>query len=206
MSGKNGDARKNKQQPQQQGSQPKSNAFGFGAFGSTSTFGQPQQPQSANPMFGNLGAPSTSTSTFGLFAQNTKPETTTSTFGVPKPATGFGAFGGCTTTFGEGTSAFGFTGNGLLGSTTNTGGTFGSGGKPDGGNNPATSLWGRNLAPITTGTASPPFSVYSEKDPASSVPLQYQTISAMQTYRSTSIEVHLTLVHYVRSGVSNVTL
>lgn len=189
MSSKNGNARKNKQQPRQQGSQPKSNAFGFGAFGSTSTFGQPQQPQSANPMFGNLGAPSTSTSTFGLFAQNTKPETTTFTFGVPKPATGFGASGGCTTTFDEGTSAFGFTGTSLFGSTTNTGGTFGSGGEPDGGNNPATSLWGRNLAaPITTGTASPPFSAYSEKDPASSVPLQYQTISAMQTYRSTSIE------------------
>jgi len=37
------------------------------AFGSTSAFGQPQQQQPANPMFGNLGTTNTTTSPFGMF-------------------------------------------------------------------------------------------------------------------------------------------
>ncbi|KAI6135156.1 hypothetical protein EV401DRAFT_884577 [Pisolithus croceorrhizus] len=193
------------QQPQQQGSafgQP--GAFGTGgAFGSNGTFGQPQQPQAANPMFGNIGTPSTGTSTFGSFGQpTTQPATTTSAFGAPKPASGFGAFGGGgTNAFGTGTGTFGSTttapatGTGIFGSS-NTGGTFGTGGGLFGQNKPATTNFGSTpasgqdgtVAAITTGTASPPYSVYTEKDPSSSSNLQYQTITAMPAYRGTSLE------------------
>ena len=37
------------------------------AFGSTGAFGQPQQQQPANPMFGNLGTANTTTTPFGMF-------------------------------------------------------------------------------------------------------------------------------------------
>ncbi|KIO12458.1 hypothetical protein M404DRAFT_677694 [Pisolithus tinctorius Marx 270] len=52
----------------------------------------------------------------------------------------------------------------------------------------ATGQDGAVTTAVTTGTASPPYSVYSEKDPSSSVALQYQTITAMPAYRGTSLE------------------
>lgn len=200
----------NQQQNQQQQPQPQGSAFGQpgafgtgGAFGSNGTFGQPQQPQTANPMFGNLGTPSTGTSAFSGFGQPaTQPATTASAFGAPKPTSGFGAFGGGgTNAFGGGTGAFGSTttapatGTGVFGSS-NTGGAFGSAGGLFGPSKPATTTFGSTPATgqdgtataVTTGTASPPYSVYSEKDPASSATLHYQTITAMPAYRGTSLE------------------
>lgn len=134
----------------------------------------------------------------------------TSAFGA-KPA--FGAFGGAgTSTFGSaGTGAFGQnntnnTGTGAFGQPANTGSTFGGGGlfgaKPatapgvfggatstggTAGNDNATGA----VAPVTTGTANPPYSVHSEKDTtgAQTVTLHYQSISMMPAYRGSSFEV-----------------
>ena len=45
-------------------------------------------------------------------------------------------------------------------------------------------------APVTTGSANPPFTAFTEKDSVNSnVTLQYQSISAMPQYRSASFEV-----------------
>jgi nuclear pore complex protein Nup98-Nup96 len=47
-----------------------------------------------------------------------------------------------------------------------------------------------NVAPVTTGSSNPPYSVFTEKDPANaSVALQYQSISCMPAYKGTSFEV-----------------
>ncbi|KAH7926776.1 hypothetical protein BV22DRAFT_1111472 [Leucogyrophana mollusca] len=206
-------AQNQQQQQQQQGGsafgQP--NTFGSGgAFGATTgAFGQPQQQQpQANPMFGGLGtAGNSGNSAFGAFGQNTaqQPAANNSVFGAPKPATGFGAFGGGTSTFGTG-GAFGATNNnagtsatggGLFGTSstnTNTGGAFGTGLF---GQNKAATGFGtttntanqENVAPVTTGTSNPAYSVFSEKDTANAnIVLQYQTITAMPAYRGTSLE------------------
>ncbi|KAI5987591.1 hypothetical protein EDC04DRAFT_1493147 [Pisolithus marmoratus] len=164
--------------------------------GPANAFKRPQQSLSENLLSGNSGPFSTSsTSAFGVLGQNTtKPEMTTAALGGP--ATGFGAFA---TTFGGSASTFGSTtrpptaGHGFFGSTTNTGGTCGSGGKLDGPNmrafegKPVTDQGG-TVAPAPIGTASPPYSIYAEKDPLSTAELQYFTISAMPAYRGTSIE------------------
>ncbi|KAL4076294.1 nucleoporin autopeptidase-domain-containing protein [Scleroderma citrinum] len=195
------------QQQQQQGSafgQP--GAFGSGAFGSTSAFGQPQQQQPANPMFGTTN---TTTTPFGGFGQTTAQPTTTaaSVFGAPKPATGFGAFGGGTSGFGGGTNAFGSTnttattgtgtGTGMFGSNTGTTGAFGAGAGMFGQNKPTTTGFGTaaatpgqdgTAAPVSTGTASPPYNAFNEKDPSTNTNLQYQTITALPAYRGTSLE------------------
>ncbi|KAH7909456.1 nucleoporin autopeptidase-domain-containing protein [Hygrophoropsis aurantiaca] len=203
----------NQQQQQQPGSafgQP--NTFGAGgAFGNAAgAFGQPQQQQpQANPMFGGLGTSTNSgTSAFGTFGQNAaqQPAANTSVFGAPKPASGFGAFGGGNSTFGAG-GAFGAsnsntgtpgTGSSLFGNTstpaTNTsnsafgGGMFGQN-KPAAGFGTTTTTNQETSAPVTTGTSNPPYNAYSEKDSATSnIMLQYQTITAMPAYRGTSLE------------------
>lgn len=47
-----------------------------------------------------------------------------------------------------------------------------------------------SVAPVTTGTASTPFSSFGEKDSANStITLQYQSITAMPSYRGSSFEV-----------------
>ena len=43
--------------------------------------------------------------------------------------------------------------------------------------------------PVTTGTASPPYSSYNEKDPTTNTNLQYQSITALPAYRGTSLDV-----------------
>ncbi|OSD04447.1 hypothetical protein PYCCODRAFT_1407337 [Trametes coccinea BRFM310] len=192
---------------------------GTSAFGSGGAFGQPQQPQQsqANPMFGNLGGTSaagTTGSGFGAFGSTNSSNTGGGLFGAPKPATGFGAFGGggtsafgstTTTTpaFGSGGGAFGSTpaapttstGTGLFGAQPSTStGAFGGGGL-FGANKPATGFGTTPAAttdggaPVTTGTANPPFSPFTEKDNINpSITLQYQSITAMPQYRSASFE------------------
>ncbi|OJA09741.1 hypothetical protein AZE42_09937 [Rhizopogon vesiculosus] len=178
------------------------------AFGSTSAFGQPQQPQ-ANPMSGNLANSTPGTSAFGTFGQNSPQQAaSTSAFGAPKPATGFGLFGGSTNTasgFGSGGGTFGSTtrtgtsGREFFGSNTNAGagnpfGTFGDNRITAGfgatsqtaGNDPDASV-----QPVTTGTSNPPYSPFSENDQSSNFILQYQTITAMPAYRGTSLEVRI---------------
>ncbi|KAG9317321.1 nucleoporin autopeptidase-domain-containing protein [Chiua virens] len=177
-------------------------AFGSGAFGSTNAFGQQQQP-AANPMFGNLGTSNTGTSTFGAFGQNTATSAGTSAFGAPKPTTGFGAFSGGTSAFTGGGSAFGGTpaagasGTNAFGSTTpSTGNAFGPGSSLFGQPKSATTFGATpaagtdaNPPPVTTGTSTPTYSVFSEKDPSNpSSILQYQSTTATPVYRGTSLE------------------
>ncbi|EIN10946.1 hypothetical protein PUNSTDRAFT_119779 [Punctularia strigosozonata HHB-11173 SS5] len=198
----------NNNNQQQQGTsafgQPANSAFGGGgAFGSGGAFGQPQQQQqtpAANPMFGSFGTPAANTSQpgtsgFGAFGQNNA--STTGAFGA-KPATGFGAFGGTgTSTFGSG-GAFGNTtapqpaATGVFGQPSTSTGAFGGGGSLFGTNKPATTFGttaADTVAPVTTGSSNPPYSVYSEKDTANaSITLQYQSISCMPAYRGSSFE------------------
>jgi hypothetical protein len=48
------------------------------------------------------------------------------------------------------------------------------------------------VAPVSTGSANPPYSTWSEKDAANSnVTLQYQSISCMPQYRGSSFEVRV---------------
>ncbi|CDO68452.1 hypothetical protein BN946_scf184760.g8 [Trametes cinnabarina] len=191
---------------------------GPSAFGSGSAFGQPQQPQQpqANPMFGNLGGTNTTGTTgsgFGAFGSTNASNTGGGLFGAPKPATGFGAFGGggsstfgstttATPAFGSGGGAFGSTpaapstgtGTGLFGAQPSAStGAFGGG--LFGANKPATGFGTTPAAPtdggapVTTGTANPPFTPYTEKDNINpSLTLQYQSITAMPQYRSASFE------------------
>ena len=94
----------------------------------------------------------------GAFGQNTAASTGTSAFGAPKPATGFGAFGGGTSAFGGGGSTFGGTsagtsGTNVFGSTTpSTGSAFGAG----------SSLFGQPKPATTFGAtpASTPYHIY----------------------------------------------
>ncbi|KAI0832820.1 nucleoporin autopeptidase-domain-containing protein [Trametes gibbosa] len=214
----------NQQQPGAFG-QP---AAGFGntsAFGSGGAFGQPQsQPQQqpqANPMFGNLGGTTNTGTTgtgFGAFSSGNTSNTGGGLFGPPKPATGFGAFGGGagaggTTAFGStatATPAFGSTGGtfgnaaaapgtstgtGLFGSqpstTTNAfggGGLFGTN-NTAGGFGAAATPSTDGGAPVTTGTANTPFTAFAEKDSVNpAITLQYQSITSMPQYRSASFE------------------
>ncbi|KAI0941177.1 hypothetical protein AcV7_002815 [Taiwanofungus camphoratus] len=197
------------QQQQQPNAFGQPSGFGSGAFGS-GAFGQPQQPQQqpqANPMFGNLGStPSTNTnpSAFGTFGSTNTASNTGSLFGQPKPATGFGAFGGGTSPFGSGTGGtFGATNNaGTTGSggglfsaqpPTTTGGPFGislfGANKPAVGFGASTTTQTDAPAPVTTGTANSPYQAYSEKDSTNpSLTLQYQSITCMPPYRGSSFE------------------
>lgn len=144
-------------------------------FGAGGGFGQnpqqqqqPQQPQQANSMFGNLTpnpnpTPAAGGSTFGLsisFSSHNLFLTRTSLgafgggsnnpsmFGAPKPATGFGAFGGGgASAFGGGGGTFGSAGpsqpaapsTNLFGQQGTSGGAFGAG---TFGGKPATSAFG----------------------------------------------------------------
>jgi len=48
------------------------------------------------------------------------------------------------------------------------------------------------VPPVTTGTANPVYSVFSEKDPANAnSTLQYQSITCMPQYRGNSFEVSI---------------
>jgi len=81
----------------------------------------------------------------GAFSNNNN--SVGSVFGAPKPATGFGAFGGNgTSTFGGGTGAFGSGGTtsafGQPSTSTNTGSVFGGGGAGIFGQNKGTSAFG----------------------------------------------------------------
>ncbi|KAJ3928055.1 MAG: nucleoporin autopeptidase-domain-containing protein [Lentinula lateritia] len=193
------------QQQQQQGTsafgQP--TAFGSTGFGSsTGTFGQPQQQPQANPMFGGLGGTSnTGTGAFGAFGGATNQASTNSgsVFGAPKPATGFGAFGGGgTSSFGGGgTSAFGNTGQNTtsaFGQPANTGAFGGGTGGSIFGQPKTTSAFGTSTTatnattPVTTGSSNPPYATTPEKDANSSITLQYQSISSMPAYAGTSFE------------------
>ncbi|KAI0650832.1 nucleoporin autopeptidase-domain-containing protein [Trametes meyenii] len=190
-----------------------------GAFGSGGAFGQPQQPQQpqANPMFGNLSGPGASTSTtgtgFGAFGSGNTSNAGGGLFGQSKPATGFGAFGGgstsafgstagTTSAFGSGGGAFGNnnatpaagTGTGIFGAQPSTSTSAFGGSSLFGANKPATGFGATPAptdggAPITTGTANPPFSAFNEKDNINpTLMLQYQSITAMPQYRSASFE------------------
>ncbi|KAI5998687.1 hypothetical protein EDD15DRAFT_186543 [Pisolithus albus] len=132
-----------------------------------------------------------------------KSETSTPALGGFKPATGFGAFGVAgTTTSGSSRGAFSSPGttptveSGAFGPTIYASGSFGTGENPADQSKPAVFAFGRqpttgkdNREPaVTTGTASPPYSVYQERDPLNGCPLQYQTISVMPAYRSASLE------------------
>ncbi|KAL1944102.1 hypothetical protein VTO73DRAFT_3287 [Trametes versicolor] len=191
-------------------------AFGSGgAFGQPQP-PQQQQPQ-ANPMFGNLGGGTNTGSTgtgFGAFGSTNTSNAGGGLFGQPKPTTGFGAFGGGGTTafgsttatptpafggggaFGSSTPATGSsTGTNLFGSQPSTStSAFGGGGGLFGANKPATGFGTTQTstdggAPVTTGTANPPFSPYTEKDNINpSITLQYQSITAMPQYRSSTFE------------------
>ncbi|KAI0638585.1 nucleoporin autopeptidase-domain-containing protein [Trametes polyzona] len=150
----------------------------------------------------------------GAFGSTNTSNTGGGLFGQPKPATGFGAFGGGGTTafgsttpaapaFGSGGGAFGST-TGTTGTTTGTGGLFGSqpststgafgGGGLFGANKPATGFGATPTpadanAQVTTGTANTPFTAYTEKDSVNpSITLQYQSITAMPQYKSASFE------------------
>ena len=61
-----------------------------------------------------------------------------------------------------------------------------------------------NPPPVTTGTSTPAYSVFNEKDPSNpSSILQYQTITATPAYRGTSLEVsRRNLVFYSHSAYS----
>ncbi|PPR02637.1 hypothetical protein CVT24_002120 [Panaeolus cyanescens] len=200
-------ANQNQNQQQQQTStfgQPA--AFGSttnNAFGTTNTFGQPQQQPQVNPMFGNLGAPAAGTTTgFGTFGGGTT-STTPSAFGA-KPNTGFGAFGGGgTSTFGSTgtTSAFGQPAQpqqttSVFGqpATTAPASAFGSTSSLFGGNKPAfgatsASTTGSKFPVVTTGTASPPYAVTNEKEvPTSNNISQFQAIVSMEAYSGYSFE------------------
>ncbi|KAE9404840.1 hypothetical protein BT96DRAFT_955485 [Gymnopus androsaceus JB14] len=179
------------QQPQQQGTsafgQP--SAFGSTGFGSsTGAFGQPQQQQPANPMFGGLGS---STTPGGAN------QASSSVFGAPKPATGFGAFGG------GGTGAFGSTGTSAFGNTGQSTSAFGqpannsafgsTTGSSIFGQPKATSAFGAptNAAnatvPVSTGSANPPYATTTEKE-GNNTTTTYQSISCMPAYAGTSFE------------------
>ncbi|KAJ6561461.1 nucleoporin autopeptidase-domain-containing protein [Mycena vulgaris] len=199
------------QQPSAFGQQP--SAFGAPAFGGgTGAFGQPQQQQqqpAANPMFGNLNA-GTSNNTgggFGAFGGTNTAQTSNVNpmFGAPKPAAGFGAFGGGNNAFGGGgafgqnnnaaapatNSAFGQPANAATSAFGQTNAMFGK---------PATTAFGApavnnatgsydNVPAVTTGSSNPPYTPFTEKDPAATgVMNTYQSISCMPNYRGTSFE------------------
>ncbi|KAF9973765.1 hypothetical protein BGZ73_002983 [Actinomortierella ambigua] len=152
------------------GAQTGGSTFGStagGGFGSTGGFGsQPQQQGFGNTGFGAAATSQPSTG-FGGFGQSsgTSAFGGTSGFGA-KPTTGFGA---PTTGFGAAPAATGFGGA--------TTGGFGAAGGMIGGQ-----------AQAVSGTANPPFSAYTEKDPVSGQTSQYQSITAMPAYRNYSFE------------------
>ncbi|RPA82684.1 hypothetical protein BJ508DRAFT_305288 [Ascobolus immersus RN42] len=161
----------------------------FGSGGTTTGFGATNtaSPFGAKPTFGS------STSGTGLFGSNTA---------TTQPSTGFGAFGGGTTT----SSGFGTTnttGGGMFGKPafggtatstgTTGGGLFGTAGGSTGfGTNTGTTGFGAaaaNAGPVpATGTATPEFSAFQEKDPAGSVVNHYQNITFMPAYQKASQE------------------
>ncbi|GAB00010.1 uncharacterized protein L969DRAFT_96624 [Mixia osmundae IAM 14324] len=192
-------------QPQQQ-STPSTfgSAFGQPQQASTSAFGQPAAP--AAPTFGGFGAGASSAPAFGTPAP--------SAFGQPAQTNAFGtaaatpaapsfSFGANTNQ----TNAFGTPNNTGLGASNAFGrpaNTTGFGSTPFGQQQqqPAqTSLFGNTGAStgafgaqaqgptITTGTANPPYSTFSEKDaPGSNLTSVYQSIVAMPQYKNYSPE------------------
>ncbi|KAG0228754.1 hypothetical protein BGW42_001996 [Actinomortierella wolfii] len=165
---------------------------GFGGFGSTSTSTGFGGAQTGSSGFGSTGGGFGSTGGFGTQAQ--QPGFGSTGFGAAtsQPSTGFGGFGQT-----SGTSAFGgSTGFGAkpttgFGSTTTGFGaapaTTGFGGTSTGGFGTTGGMIGGQNSTIS-GTANPPFSAYTEKDPVSGQTSQYQSITAMPAYRNYSFE------------------
>ncbi|KAJ7591467.1 nucleoporin autopeptidase-domain-containing protein [Mycena floridula] len=197
--------------------QPQQSTFGQSTFGqpaaTTSAFGA--QP-AHNPMFGNLtpAQPANNGGAFGNNNNNASLIKPAVGFGA---GTGSAFGGGGTSAFGTntGTSPFGggATTNAFGGASSSTN-AFGSGGGTFGGTNasnstPAfgqTSTFGGNafnkpttgfgaaaqqdgpVAPVTTGSSNPIYTIFNEKDTTTNATIQYQSISAMPAYRGTSFE------------------
>jgi hypothetical protein len=144
-------------------------ANSHGAFGS-GTFGQPQQQPQTNSIFGGMAAPATASATpasgFGALLCHQRWDQRdlrlhtggfgggTGTFGGAKPAAGFGAFVGGTTTFGSG-GTFGTTPSAPSGSGTTGTNLFGQPGSSTGTSTFGTSaLFGASKPATTFGATS----------------------------------------------------
>ncbi|KAL4891913.1 nuclear protein 96-domain-containing protein [Aspergillus ambiguus] len=164
---------------------------GFGGTGSGGGFGSNTQNQS-NSLFGNQNRTS---SGFG-----TATSSGGSLFGGGATSGGFGSGGGFGSSGNTG-GGFGSSGGGLFGSkpaggfgstpTTgggfgSTGGGFGSAGSTGFGSGTGTAF--QQPVPPSEGTASTPFSPFTEKDGTSNVTNHYQSISFMQPYNKYSFE------------------
>ncbi|RVD80932.1 uncharacterized protein DFL_008816 [Arthrobotrys flagrans] len=164
---------------------------GFGANTQSAGFGSTGFGNTAAGGFGqNKGFGATPTTTGGgLFGSNTA----TSGFGAG--ATSGGGFGtGTTGGFGGNT-----TGGGIFGGSTtgNTGGGFGAA-QNTGGGFGAAAAGSSNLQPPAQGTATSPFSPFTEKDAASSMTNHFQTISFTDPYKNWSLE-ELRLQDYMQN-------
>lgn len=150
--------------------------FGSNANPGSSLFGASKSP------FGTTGNTNTGGSLFGS-------GNNTSSFG-----TGFGSGGGFGSNNNTGGSLFGG-GNTSSGFGSNTGSSLFGGGGSTGfgsstggfGSGSGTALGG--ALPPAEGTANPPFSPFTEKDPNSSVTNHFQCVSAMGPYSKYSFEV-----------------
>ncbi|KAF3926510.1 hypothetical protein AA313_de0209378 [Arthrobotrys entomopaga] len=174
------------------GTNTQASGFGSTGFGASTTgFGQ-------NKTFGSTPA----TTGGGLFGSNTA----TSGFGAGATGGGFGAgatggtgFGASTTgtgLFGSKPAATGFggtgTGTGIFGSST-TANTGGFGGTQPAATTTTTGGFGgaantNDLQPPAQGTATSPFTPFTEKDAASSMTNHFQTISFTPLYQKWSLE------------------
>ncbi|KAK6362997.1 hypothetical protein TWF730_000446 [Orbilia blumenaviensis] len=165
---------------------------GFGANTQSAGFGSTGFGASAAGGFGQnkgFGATPATTSGGGLFGSNTA---TTSGFGA---GTGGGGGFGTGTTGGFG----GTTGGGIFGGSTtgNTGGGFGAAQTTGSGFGNA-AAGSSNLQPPAQGTATSPFSPFTEKDAASSMTNHFQTISFTDPYKNWSLE-ELRLQDYMQN-------
>ncbi|EPS40782.1 hypothetical protein H072_5319 [Dactylellina haptotyla CBS 200.50] len=160
---------------------------GFGAS-TAGGFGQ-------NKGFGSTPA----TTAGGLFGSNTA----TSGFGTGAAAGGFGAGATGGTGFGASTAGTGLfgskpaptgfggasTGTGIFGSsTTANAGGFGGNQPAAGGFGAAAATNSNDLQPPAQGTATSPFTPFTEKDAASSMTNHFQTVSFMAPYAKWSLE------------------
>ncbi|KAF8581174.1 hypothetical protein K439DRAFT_1636403 [Ramaria rubella] len=174
---------------------------------STPSSGFGASPPSTHPIHTSSSSPLPLSIRTGAFGGAS---TSNNAFGQPKPAfgttTGGGAFGSTQ----QQPSAFGTTSGGAFGGaatsggfgTAGTGGAFGQPAQPPqnafggGGlfNKPATPAFGSNALVATnvpaTGSSSPPFQEFQERDQSGSVSttLHYQSISCMPAYRNASFE------------------
>ncbi|KAF3157137.1 hypothetical protein TWF569_004040 [Orbilia oligospora] len=208
------------QQQQQQQQQPQGGGFGSNTTGTGfGGFGQTTQNQStgfgstgfgANTQSTGFGSTGFGTPAAGGFGQNkgfgATPATTSGggggLFGSNTATSGFGTGAGSGGGFGTGTTG-GFGGNtaggGMFGGSTtgNTGGGFGATQTTSGGFGGA-AAGSSNLQPPAQGTATSPFSPFTEKDAASSMTNHFQTISFSDPYKNWSLE-ELRLQDYMQN-------